>query len=526
MREKIRSILVTSVLVLTSIILLRPDLMAQVAENYIVVSGQVINNEFGNAVKNHSVYFLKDSTVTIDSGPLLTEVVTDDEGFYYDTIPTRTSKGSLLIYTNDFFGITTDTLKYYRFVTYTSSNFIITDFDIYMPVQAELLQSRFTHQQKQNGDPYRFRFIDQTDNDQITSWHWTFGDGTTSDVQHPDHTFPGPGMYKVRLTTTAMIENIKQSNTVLRVVYIADRFFYHMGGHAYAGYFPANNCIAYLYYIDTNQLVIPVDTVSVDTLGYYSFLQVPSGDYYVKVQPKKTSDLYGIMLPTYYGDAIFWEDATQIVHDHTYWGYHIYFVEGIGINSGNGNISGNVKYIEISEGDDFDLPAKGIDIYVLDASNQTLVSHYSDQDGAFEFPDVALGTYWLFPEVTGLNQKKVRVEVTVEEPDVSDIEIILTPGNIDGIEPAEDFVQENTLGLPYPNPTTDWVNATVEVNGHEAAVIEVFDLQGRKLFTRQIQLQGGSNTLSLKTAGLKRGIYIVRANVKGTISEQRFVISR
>ncbi|MCF6172028.1 MAG: PKD domain-containing protein [Bacteroidales bacterium] len=525
MRENIRLALGT-MMVLTGIITLQPNLQAQVTENYIVVSGQVTNNEYGNAIKNHSVFFLKDSTVTIDSGPLLTEIVTDDEGFYYDTIPTRTSKGSLLIYTDDYFGITSDTLKYYRFVTYTSSNYIITDFNIFMPVQAELLQSRFTQQQKKNGNPYRFRFIDQTEHDQITSWYWTFGDGTTSDVQHPDHTFPGPGMYKVRLTTTAMIENVKQSSTVLRVVYIADRSFFHMGGHAYAGYFPANNCIAYLYYIDTNQYVIPVDTVSVDTLGYYSFLQVPSGNYYIKVQPKKTSDLYGSMLPTYYGNAIFWEDASQIVHDKTYWGYHVYFVEGVGINSGNGNISGNVKYIEISEGNDFDLPAQGIDIYVLDEANQTLVSHYSDQAGAFEFPDVALGTYWLFPEVTGLNQKKVRVEVTVDEPDVSDIEIILTPGNIDGIGDAEHFVQENFLGLPYPNPATDWVNTPIESNGFSVAAIEIFDLQGRKIFSRQLQLQSGANTLSLKTSGLKCGTYIVRASVNGTVSERQFIVSR
>jgi PKD repeat protein len=251
---------------------------------------------------------------------LLTEVVTDDEGFYYDTIPTRTSKGSLIVYTKDYFGSTIDTLKYYRFVSYTNSNILITNFDIYMPVQADQLQSRFTYEQKQTGDPNRYRFIDQTQNDNIVDWKWTFGDGTNSDKQNPDHTFSGPGMYKVRLTVTALTEGIEQSNTMLRVIYIADRSFFHLGGHAYAGYFPANECIAYLYYIDTNNCTIPVDTVSVDTLGYYGFWQVPTGNYFVKVQPKKTSELYSNMMPTYYGDVVFWEGATQIKHDHTYWG--------------------------------------------------------------------------------------------------------------------------------------------------------------------------------------------------------------
>lgn len=526
MKKYIFSVVFNSVWLFVGAMLLQFNLTAQITENYIVISGQVTNSEFGNVVKNHTVYFLKDSTVTIDAGPVLKEVVTDDEGFYYDTIPTRTSKGSILVYTEDFFGEKIDTLKYYRFVTYTNSNIVITNFDIYMPIQADLLQSRFTFEQKQTGDPYRFRFIDQTNHDQIISWSWTFGDGTSSDEQFPDHTFPEPGMYKVRLTTTAMFEEIEQSNTMLRVVYIADRSFFHMGGHAYAGYFPANECIAYLYYIDTSEVTIPVDTVSVDTLGYFGFWEVPTGSYYIKVHPKSTSDLYGDMMPTYYGDVVFWEGATQIKHDQTNWGYHIKFVEAIGIGIGNGNIAGNVKYIETLEGSDYDLPAQGIDIYVLDSSEQTLISHYSDVDGAFDFPEVALGTYWLYPEVTGLNQKKYRVDVTIAEPDVSGIEIVLIPGGVDTLDYIPDVISENALGFPYPNPATDRVSISIKANGHQFAEIEVFDLHGRKLASKQMQLQNGSNTLSLPISELKGGVYFVRAIVEGTVSEQRFVVSR
>ncbi|RKY17153.1 MAG: hypothetical protein DRQ55_16445 [Planctomycetota bacterium] len=34
----------------------------------------------------------------------------------------------------------------------------------------------------------------------VTSWHWDFGDGTTSDEQHPVHVFEQPGLYNVTLT--------------------------------------------------------------------------------------------------------------------------------------------------------------------------------------------------------------------------------------------------------------------------------------------------------------------------------------
>ena len=526
MKKYIFSVVFIPVWVLATVMLFQDDLNAQITENYIVISGQVTNNAYGNPVKKHSIYFLRDSTVTIDSGPLLIEVKTDDEGFYYDTIPTRTSKGSLLVYTHDFFGTAIDTLKYYRFVSYANSNIMISNFDIFMPVQTDLLQSRFKYVQKQNGSPNRFRFFDQTEQKGITSWHWDFGDKTTSDLQHPDHTFPGHGMYKVRLTTTAIIEDVEQSNTMLRVIYIADRSYYHLGGHAYAGYFPANKCLAYLYYVDTTDNTIPVDTVSVDTLGYFGFWEVPSGNYFIKVQPKKTSELYGNMMPTYYGDVVFWENATQIKHKETNWGYHIHFVEAVGIVPGIGNISGNIKYDGIVNGIDYELPAQGIDIYVMDSSEQTLISHYSNEDGAFEFPAVALGIYWLYPEVAGLNQKKYKVQVTVEEPDVSDIEILLIPGGVDSTDYIEDFISENALGFPYPNPAVDRLNIIIDANTYQSAIIDVFDLQGRKLLSQQLQLQSGSNTLSLNIANLRGGIYFIRANVNGIVSEQRFIVSK
>ncbi len=38
--------------------------------------------------------------------------------------------------------------------------------------------------------------------DPITAWFWNFGDGQTSTVQNPAHTYPTPGVYNVTLTVT------------------------------------------------------------------------------------------------------------------------------------------------------------------------------------------------------------------------------------------------------------------------------------------------------------------------------------
>ncbi|OPX73454.1 MAG: outer membrane biogenesis protein BamB [Methanoregulaceae archaeon PtaB.Bin108] len=47
--------------------------------------------------------------------------------------------------------------------------------------------------------PLTVTFTDES-TESITGWHWDFGDGSTSSVQNPVHTYPGPGKYTVNLT--------------------------------------------------------------------------------------------------------------------------------------------------------------------------------------------------------------------------------------------------------------------------------------------------------------------------------------
>jgi len=50
--------------------------------------------------------------------------------------------------------------------------------------------------------PLTIRFTDESTGG-ITSWHWDFGDGSTSTLQHPSHTYTKKGEY----TVTLMVEN-------------------------------------------------------------------------------------------------------------------------------------------------------------------------------------------------------------------------------------------------------------------------------------------------------------------------------
>ena len=64
-------------------------------------------------------------------------------------------------------------------------------------------------------EPLTVQFVDASTNSP-NSWVWSFGDGGTSTLQNPSHTYTVPGTYPVSLTAT----NAAGSNTVSQIGYI------------------------------------------------------------------------------------------------------------------------------------------------------------------------------------------------------------------------------------------------------------------------------------------------------------------
>ncbi len=66
--------------------------------------------------------------------------------------------------------------------------------------------------------PLSVQFTD-TSTGEPTSWTWTFGDGNTSTVQHPIHTYAAPGIYTVSLTITTAGASATETKTGYIAVY-------------------------------------------------------------------------------------------------------------------------------------------------------------------------------------------------------------------------------------------------------------------------------------------------------------------
>jgi PKD repeat protein len=86
---------------------------------------------------------------------------------------------------------------------------------ILYPVTASLPVAGFVSDTTSGNTPLAVRFTDRSTNTPV-EWIWSFGDGETSALKNPTHTFARPGTYSVTLAAT----NAEGSNTVTMAEFI------------------------------------------------------------------------------------------------------------------------------------------------------------------------------------------------------------------------------------------------------------------------------------------------------------------
>jgi len=176
------------------------------SQNIVNIYGTVTDSATGLPIPNQEIQIMSDS-----SGGFfyINEVYTDVNGFYVDTIPVGVNtSGTFFVSTIDCIG---STISYT--LNYSPGNMgLQQDFQICSnaPCNAD-----FTW--VSNGN-LAVQFTDISTGT-IGSWAWEFGDGTTSSLQNPLHTFPQEGYYDVTLTIGA---GTTCFDTITHTVYVTD----------------------------------------------------------------------------------------------------------------------------------------------------------------------------------------------------------------------------------------------------------------------------------------------------------------
>ncbi|MDX2000847.1 MAG: PKD domain-containing protein [Chitinophagales bacterium] len=337
-----------------------------------------------------------------------------------------------------------------------------------------------------------------------TSYFWSFGDSTFSQLFSPDHTYAAPGVYQVCLTisVTDSVGNVTCTDTYCESVTVGSNTNnYSISGSIYHGNTTASAAMVYLISLDSTNLVL-VRTSGVNAQGIYQFSNLASGQYLVKAALTPNDPDYSDYLPTYFGDELFWADATFITVGPDQTGQDIHLVQGSN-PGGPGFVGGSIFNGANKSGD----PAADVQVMLLNMDNTPVQYTFTDAAGEFSFDNVGYGTYKVYAEVLGKPTYPNIVTVSAATEVVSDLRIIIEDESvISGVEALPSYVKSVSL---FPNPAVN--NAVLRIDAVQEGSVNysLVNMLGQEIITGVQQLNIGRNELSLELTGKAAGIYFL-----------------
>ncbi len=346
---------------------------------------------------------------------------------------------------------------------------------------------------------------------------WDFGDGTTTTGQQVTHTFdPSLGDLFTVCLTTYSYDPVTDSCVAISCqdVQLSGQMGQQLMGTVYVQGEPADYALVGLFGMDSSGTFVYDFVMTEPQTGTYFFDNVPEGEYYLVASLTPQSPEFVNYFPTYYGDALFWFDATVIELGAAANPYDINLIPISSYNAGDGNIGGTVT---IGEGKGN--PANNVSVLLMDENENALTYKTTNEDGVFDFSDLAYGTYKLKVEIPGKNSEIATVVID-DENQGADIDFVVT-SSIVVLTAVPGFERLTEAGEIYPNPV--YGDASLELTLTESVdvTVSVYNQTGQIVSTGVQHLNSGRQLLKINSADLQEGVYYVNI-----LSENGGVITR
>jgi hypothetical protein len=217
-------------------------------------------------------------------------------------------------------------------------------------------------------------------------------------------------------------------------------------------------------------------------------------------------------LPTFYGDVVFWDQATQIVLGAPQNPYNINLVSLDSIGGGNGFIGGQI----IVGGKT--MMAGGQEVLLLDETGTPVRVTYTDAQGNFSFASLPYGNYTVSPMITGTTTMPAQVNLNATNP-TANVVMTISGHTITGISK---YGQNNQIESIYPNPAVSNISVTIKAQGN--VKLRILDATGKTVYAQEQTVNQSGILITLPVADLTSGLYfLVIQDENGNTSSKRFV---
>lgn len=350
-----------------------------------------------------------------------------------------------------------------------------------------------------------------------TQFIWSFGDGTSASTfgtAGVNHTYTSNGAY-----TACLKANILGGNPVeicYTVVVGSLPGFINLGGMILAD----NACLqspVRVELIGMNSNTYKVDSINggADSCFYNFSVQTtpgaPSESYIIRATPLINTDY----LSTYFGDAIFWSDATVLQPTQNQWNLAINLVPAANIAPGlgllTGTINGNGTTVTSTFNGNpitttFDVTASRV--IILNSQGQPVGFAFANADGTFSFPDLPVGNYQMRVDNPKVPSQSVPFSITANATSVN-VTMSATGSGITTVTSNSKALKGSSISA-FPNPATE----TISLSGVSGSV-EILNAKG------QIVMKS-SDVKNINISNLSSGLY----TIKGLNDRQETVTTR
>lgn len=156
----------------------------------------------------------------------------------------------------------------------------------------------------------------------------------------------------------------------------------------------------------------------------------------------------------------------------------------------------------------------------MDANKNPISFSRVNTNGEFDFTTLDYGIYYLHPEMAGITSDIVMIEITAANPHV-DVIMTFTGSRILG---TGDIGTGKEKVFIYPNPATDLLKVTIDLQSSTVIRIDVCTIKGQVVYTTAKYVNEGQSTVDLPFSGLNDGIYAVKIHSDDGINIVKRVI--
>jgi hypothetical protein len=364
------------------------------------------------------------------------------------------------------------------------------------------------------GNSYQFTNLSNVDTT-TAAVSWSFGDGSSSTQISPAHTYAGPGPWPVCLTVTDSVNGCFLQ--VCDTVGGGPSNGYNLSGAVMAdSTMPIFDGTVYLIAYDSVAATLTALDSTAITGSFYHFPNLPPGDYLVKAALRPTSPFYADYLPTYLGDAFFWNDAIgTILTNSNVINPPINLIAGTN-PGGPGFIGGLVSAgANKTTGD----PLSDVSVLLFTSEEEPVAHVKTNVEGEFSFDNLPYGTYHLYVDMLNRYSERHVITLSAAQPRAEAVTFEATEGNVFATDVAAEGLASGVKA--YPNPTKGTLQVVLTLTQPTPVRVRLVNLMGQTVMTRALGQQSGEVAATLTLSDLPAGMYTLEVQAGAQRTAQR-----